>query len=201
MRRSLNKHLLLVGIALATLGADQATKYLAVSRLTSAFAQQQGVKDRLNTFLGAPPAGMQSQSYDVLPSYFGFRYVENRGAAWGLMADLPRRVREPFLHVASLLALGFIAWMFRRLEPGQRLLQISLSLVVGGALGNLMDRVLRGYVIDFIDWHWRDNPGLRWPTFNVADSAICVGVTLMLLDSLRPRPAGSASVLDTPGLT
>jgi signal peptidase II len=113
--------------------------------------------------------------------------VENPGAAWGLFANLPDTARRIFFHVVSLAALAFIFAMYVRLEPGQRLVSVALSLVAGGALGNFMDRLARGYVIDFIDWHWRNQPGMRWPTFNVADAAICVGVALMLVDSLRMR--------------
>ena len=78
--------------------------------------------------------------------------------------------------------------------------------MAGGALGNFLDRLVRGYVIDFIDWHWRNQPGMRWPTFNVADAAICVGVALMLLDSLRcagravpPRRSPRAPIRDAAG--
>ncbi len=201
MRPATNKYLLLVVLGLITLGADQLTKYLAVSRLTTTLQAHEGTGRRVRAFFGErrPEGALRSPgdtTFDVLPNYWSFRYVENPGAAWGLLSDLPRRVREPLFHVVSLVALGFIGWMFRRVEPSQRLLQVSLSLVLGGAVGNFLDRVLRGYVIDFIDWHWRNQPNLRWPTFNVADAAICVGVTLMLLDSLRARGVSGAPVLD-----
>src|SRR5215218_2737844 len=195
---------LLLTLALATLAADQATKYLAVSRLTSALDGRVGALARLEGFVSEhnldnvpPQPGAYSRAtrpYYVLPDYWHFRYVENPGAAWGLFGGLPEGVRRPFFHLVSLAALGFILWMYVRLEPGQRLVRVALALVAGGALGNFVDRLLRGYVIDFIDWHWRNQPGLRWPTFNVADVAICVGVGLMLLDALRVRrPAGAGA--------
>ncbi len=132
-----------------------------------------------------------TRPYRFIEDYWHFRYVENPGAAWGLFANLPDGVRRAFFHVVSLAALAFIFAMYVRLEPGQRLVRVALALVAGGALGNFMDRLVRGYVIDFIDWHWRNQPGMRWPTFNVADAAICVGVALMLLDSLRVRRLGA----------
>lgn len=195
--------LLLVG--LATLLADQVTKYLAVSHLTEALEGRTGLA-RVEGFLSErnldndpPQAGVRrlaTRPYRFIEDYWHFRYVENPGAAWGLFATLPDPVRRPFFHGVSLAALGFILSLYRRLTPEQRAMRWALALVAGGALGNFVDRLLRGYVIDFIDWHWRNQPGLRWPTFNVADAAICVGVGLLLLDSFWGRqPAESV----TPG--
>ena len=90
-------------------------------------------------------------------------------------------MRGPFFIGVSLIAFFFIGNLYARLLPSQRFLQVALSLVSGGALGNFVDRALRGYVIDFIDWHWRNQPGMRWPTFNVADVAITIGVVMMLV--------------------
>lgn len=195
-------------VVFAALAADQVTKYLAVSHLTRALDGRSGL-ERLTGFfseknLDNRPAvpGAQSKAVRSVPVVDGFwshRYVENPGAAWGLLATLPDSVRKPFFHIVSLLALGFIGWMFLRLEEDQRLLQVSLALLTGGALGNFMDRLTRGYVIDFIDWHWGADPRLRWPTFNVADVAICVGVALMLIDTLRaPRAEPSLGGPGTP---
>ncbi|MBF5045797.1 signal peptidase II [Aggregicoccus sp. 17bor-14] len=188
---------LLLSLVLATLAADQVTKYLAVSRLTTALDGREGVAARLEGFVSErnldnypPEPGAFSRAtrpYLVLPDYWHFRYVENPGAAWGMLGTLPDSVRRPFFHGVSLAALGFIFWMYARLGAGQRWVRAALALVAGGALGNFVDRLLRGYVIDFIDWHWRNQPGMRWPTFNVADAAICVGVGLLLADSLRVR--------------
>jgi signal peptidase II len=72
-------------------------------------------------------------------------------------------------------------------EEAQRLLRVALSLVLAGAVGNFIDRLARGYVVDFVDWHWWNRPDLYWPTFNVADSMIVVGVGLLLL---LPAPGG-----------
>ncbi|MDC0711446.1 signal peptidase II [Stigmatella sp. ncwal1] len=191
----------LILVAFAVLAADQATKYLAVARLTDALDGRAGMS-RVQGFFteqnldNHPPAEggryRATRPYRFIEDYWHFRYVENPGAAWGMFADLPEAVRRIFFHVVSLVALTFIFVMYARSEPSQRLVRLALALVAGGALGNFMDRLFRGYVIDFIDWHWRNQPGMRWPTFNVADAAICVGVALMLMDSLR-RPATAAS--------
>ncbi|QRK11824.1 signal peptidase II [Archangium violaceum] len=186
----------LILVGLATLAADQVTKYLAVSRLTEALdgraglARVEGFFSEQNLDNDPPVAGAYRRStrpYRFIENYWHFRYVENPGAAWGLFANLPESVRRPFFHLVSLVALGFIFFMYVRLTPEQRMTRWALALVTGGALGNFVDRLLRGYVIDFIDWHWRNQPGMRWPTFNVADAAICVGVGLLLLDSLFER--------------
>lgn len=110
----------------------------------------------------------------------GFAYVRNRGAAWGFLADADESFRGPFFFVISLLAMAFILYLYARLRPGQRLLALALALVLSGALGNFIDRVRFGYVIDFIDVRYGT---FRWPTFNVADIAISIGVALLLLES------------------
>lgn len=187
---------LLIVVAVTVLVADQVTKYLAVSRLTSALEGREGLA-RVTGFLteqnldNDPPAedGRRrvTRPHRFIEDYWHFRYVENPGAAWGLFGNLPEGVRRAFFHVVSLAALAFIFLLYRRTALEQRLVRVALALITGGALGNFLDRLIRGYVIDFIDWHWRNQPGMRWPTFNVADAAICVGVAFMLLDSLRVR--------------
>jgi signal peptidase II len=118
----------------------------------------------------------------VVESFFHFRYVENPGAAWGFLAEADDAFRGPFFMAISVAAVIFVLWVFRRVQPRQRLLPASLALVLGGAIGNLIDRVRFGRVVDFIDWHYQDR--FRWPTFNVADAAITVGVVLLVLDAI-----------------
>ena len=182
---------------------DPGSKYLAVSRLTVALGARSGLS-RVQGFLTEKNLDNEPRErgrssrvrapYRVVQDYWHFRYVENPGAAWGLFGSLPEGFRRPFFHLVSLAALGFILVMFRRLKPEQGMERLALALVAGGALGNFVDRLLRGYVIDFIDWHWRNRPGMHWPTFNVADAAICVGVALMLLDGLRMRRGTAETV-------
>ncbi len=177
----------LVGIALFALIADQATKLWAVDRLTRAheLAELTGPVGLVTGFFTERDLELKrDRPVIVWKDHWSFKYVENPGAAWGVMGRLPDAVRVPLFHVISLVAIGFILAFFRKLADEQRLLQIALSLVLGGALGNWMDRIARGYVIDFIDWHWKNDPSLHWPTFNVADVAITAGVALMLAETL-----------------
>jgi len=90
----------------------------------------------------------------------------------------------PFFHLVSIAAVIFILTFYRRTKLDQRYTQVALALVLGGAVGNYLDRVVRGYVIDFIDWHWYQDPRMHWPTFNVADAAICIGVGMLLLEGV-----------------
>lgn len=129
----------------------------------------------------------------VVDKYVDFILARNKGGAWGLLQTTSEMVRRPFFLLVSALAIGFIVTLFSRLQPRQRALKWGLPLVLGGALGNVFDRIHYGWVIDFIDVHVTKN-GLEhhWPTFNVADIAICVGVGLMAVDMMvgkkSPKP-------------
>jgi signal peptidase II len=116
------------------------------------------------------------ESLTVVPNFFAITYLRNKGAAFGILADSSLRV--PFFIGVSLLAIAGILWYYRNLPPGHVGQQVGLSLILGGAIGNLIDRVRFGEVVDFLDVHWYR---YHWPAFNVADSAICVGVGLLLL--------------------
>ncbi len=124
------------------------------------------------------------ESVTVLENFFHFTYVRNQGAAFGILADSSFRL--PFFIAISLLAVLGILWYYSRLQTQQSLLRYALALVLSGALGNLIDRIRLGEVIDFIDVHWYQH---HWPAFNVADSAICVGVALLLIDLWREEKA------------
>jgi signal peptidase II len=127
----------------------------------------------------------------------------NQGGAWGLFAGADEMVRKPFFLGVSAFAIFFIISLYSRLHPSQRALKWGLPLVLGGALGNLSDRITRSQVIDFIDyrgdWVMSLNSFVHkyfkswavtdhWPTFNVADIAICIGVGLMAVDMFTHRP-------------
>ena len=127
------------------------------------------------------------ESVTVVPDFFHFTYVRNKGAAFGIFAD--SAVRIPFFITISILAAVGILWYLRRLQGGQTLQVFSLSLIFAGAVGNLIDRVRLGEVIDFIDVHWYQ---YHWPAFNIADSAITVGVILLLFDMWREEQARKA---------
>ncbi len=116
----------------------------------------------------------------IIPNYFNLTYVQNRGAAFGFLAQTDPAFRVPFFIVVPTLALVSIALVFRRLADRDLKMASALSLVVAGALGNLIDRFVLGFVVDFLDFHW--HWGYHFPAFNVADSAICIGVGLLMLD-------------------
>ncbi len=120
------------------------------------------------------------ESVTVFENFFHITYVRNKGAAFGILADNAFRVPF-FITVASIAAIG-IFWYLHKLGDGQKLHVLALSLIFSGAVGNLIDRIRLGEVIDFLDAHWYQH---HWPAFNVADSAICVGVGLLLLDTWR----------------
>ncbi len=112
-------------------------------------------------------------------SFFSLTYVHNTGAAFSLLSDAGGWQHWLFSGLAAVVSVVMVVWI-SRLQKHETLLAVSLSLVLGGAIGNLFDRVAYGYVIDFLDVYYQD---MHWPAFNIADSAICIGVFLMLLES------------------
>jgi len=123
------------------------------------------------------------QTIPLLP-VFSLTYVRNTGAAFGVLGAAPASVRLPLFLLVTVAAAWALVSMLRRAEPGQRVLVAALGAILGGAAGNFVCRVRYGEVIDFLDAHWGD---LHWPAFNVADSAITVGVVIVLLVGLRER--------------
>jgi len=116
-------------------------------------------------------------SITIVENFFNITYLRNKGAAFGVLAQSGYRL--PFFILVSLVAIAVIAVVFHRLRPDQKFTAFSLALIFSGALGNLIDRVRLGEVIDFLDAHWYSH---HWPAFNIADSAICVGVFLLAID-------------------
>jgi signal peptidase II len=200
-------YLFLAVVAVVTLGSDIGSKLWAEHRLD------------------APPAFPPLWS-----THLTFTLAKNRGGAWGLLQTANENIRRPFFLLVSIAAITFIVTLYRRLQPRQRALKWGLPLVLGGALGNVFDRIRYGWVIDFIDYRaeWvrkmndvvgrafpgHGTPTDHWPTFNVADVAICVGVALMAIDmftskrgrahhasgmsSLPPPPSSHHDLTDAP---
>lgn len=158
-----------VGVGLAVLVLDQLSKAVIVARLEL------------------------HDSISIVDGLLNIVHIRNPGAAFSLLAGTPAWFRGPFFIGMTLVAIGVLAAVAVRLEAEDRILRLALGGVLGGAVGNLVDRLLYGEVIDFIDVHWR---GVHWPAFNVADSSITVAVTVVVLHSLfgrerkseRPRP-------------
>lgn len=139
---------------------------------------------------------------DLIENHLTFTLARNKGGAWGLLQGSDESLRRPFFLIVSVAAISFIVTLYRRLQPNQLALKWGLPLVLGGALGNVFDRLRYGQVIDFIDYRaeWvrkmnefiaKKNPGHfvtdHWPTFNIADVAICVGVGLMAVDMFTAK--------------
>jgi signal peptidase II len=134
------------------------------------------------------------ESREVVSGFFDLTYVQNSGAAFGLFASVDSSVKAIVLNsVAVLVFLIVSAYAIRSSHKSVRL-QVGLALILGGAVGNLLDRVRFGYVVDFLDF---SISGHHWPAFNVADSAICIGVAVLFLDMLRhegePSPGADAA--------
>lgn len=132
-------------------------------------------------------------SFVLVDGYLDLSYAENRGAAFGMLRDAPKWVRATLFTAAAVLATVILMWMFVAGHGGP-LFAWSVPLIVSGALGNMIDRWRLGYVVDFIRFHIND--GWEWPTFNIADCTITVGVVFLLLDGLRkqalpPEEAGA----------
>lgn len=159
------------------LAADLGTKWLAVKKLSD----------------------KPQEKVVVINGFFNLDRAENRGGAWGLLGDQPDHIRLPFFFLISAIAVVFIVSLYRKLEPQQKALKWALPLVLGGALGNLADRVRHQYVIDFIDWYVKiGGKENHWPTFNVADVWIVVGVGLMIIDMFTPRAKLAKASADKP---
>ncbi len=146
-----------VGIAAVIVVLDQAVKAL--------------VRSRIDLY----------ESIRVIPEFFDLTRVHNYGAAFGMLNAVDLPFKSAILAVIALGALAAIAWYGASLPDSQPLARLGLALILGGAAGNLIDRVAAGYVLDFFDFYWR---GWHFWAFNVADAAITVGVAFVLLDLL-----------------
>lgn len=120
-------------------------------------------------------------------SFFNIVRAHNTGAAFSFLASAGGWQRWFFTGL-GLAAAAFIVWMLRA-HPGQKLFAFALSLILGGAIGNVIDRLVHGYVVDFLDFHWAFLspmfPGGHFPAFNVADSAITIGAIALIVDEVR----------------
>ena len=200
----LRKYVILGTVTLSVIALDQWSKYAVLREFTNAFDHvPTATSDRLAAMYGnAPPGGPDGlhyrpkRSYTVSQNFFRIRYAENPGAAWGLFRNLPEQVRSPLFHIVSIGAVILICYYFAKLSgtnPAERWALWGLPLVLGGAVGNYVDRLARGFVVDFFEAHWYDKAS--WPVFNVADSAICVGVGMLVLDAFIRREKKSPAAV------
>ncbi|KFE44115.1 signal peptidase II [Pseudomonas syringae] len=127
------------------------------------------------------------QQIIVIPDYFSWTLAYNTGAAFSFLADSSGWQRWLFALIAVVVSAVLVVWL-KRLGRDETWLAVALALVLGGALGNLYDRIALGHVIDFIFVHWRNE--YRFPAFNVADSAITVGAIMLALDMFKSKKTG-----------
>jgi signal peptidase II len=154
-----NKYLWTASIVGAVLVLDQVTKYL--------------VEKHIRMY----------ETIAIIPGFFNLTHVRNRGAAFSLLAGAPALFRSVFFIAVTLIAVAVIAVLLRKTH--ERLLVVAFSLIAAGAVGNVIDRIRYGEVVDFIQWYVRS---YTWPSFNIADSAISVGVALLAIDMLFKKP-------------
>jgi len=129
-------------------------------------------------------------SVRVIPGFLNLSPIHNRGAIFGFFSQMNNKLVFVLLTMASLFALGMVIYYFFKTPPSQKLMEFSLSLILAGALGNLIDRIWRGYVIDFIELYIKR---YHWPTFNVADSCITIGTFLLIFIFFIRRPSCTPS--------
>jgi signal peptidase II len=178
--------LFLFFMVIGSIGLDQVTKYHAQSTL-----MVWSDAENLSAYRGQRFPIWSSDGSDGAPEgSHGFvslstNYVRNLGAAWGALSNLPDVIRVPFFYMVTCLAVLIILLYLRSTPVHHRLAIFSLSLILSGAIGNFLDRIRFGYVIDWIDVRW-NLVGWRYdfPNFNFADSCITVGVSLLLIDML-----------------
>ena len=120
----------------------------------------------------------------VISDVFTIRYVQNQGAVWGIFSDSPHSLIPKLITILSMAALVVILYYFLKLKSECTLELISLSFIIGGAVGNITDRLIQGYVVDFLDVKIIN---YHWPTFNIADSFISMGVILLIFSIWRGK--------------
>jgi len=141
------------------------------------------ISDQLTKFIVDQSMPLH-HSIPVIDNFFNLTYIRNTGAAFGFLAGSAAAFRLPFLIVFSLVAIGFVVAMLRRLPERETGLITALVFILGGAIGNLIDRLAYGEVIDFLDFYWGR---YHWPAFNVADSFISVGVCITVFYLVKAK--------------
>ena len=121
------------------------------------------------------------ESKEIIPGFFNLTYITNKGAAFGFLGGDYGQWRHIFFIVVAIAALVFLYFAFKQFKNESRLFAFSITMIAGGAIGNLIDRIRSGAVVDFLDFYIK---GYHWPAFNVADSAIFVGVTIFIMAHL-----------------
>ena len=122
---------------------------------------------------------------EIIKGFFSLTHIHNRGAVFGFLATSPNPNIFILLTILSFAAFVFIIYYFLRIPATEKYLKFSLSLVLGGAFGNLLDRLIHGYVIDFFDFYIKK---YHWPAFNIADASITIGAIILIATIIFRRP-------------
>lgn len=157
-------------IAIVVLIADQASKAWATAKLQ---------------FI---------DTMEIIPNFFRFTYARNRGVAFSLFADSQFETKWILAGISTIAAIGVGYYLYRSVAS-QRRLNLALAFLLAGIVGNLIDRVRLGEVVDFIDFHWYEQ--YTWPTFNIADAAICVGAVLLAIEMIREEKVAPAPTTES----
>ncbi len=176
-----NKYVLLVLVALFWLIFDQVTKYAVVANLTSAPYGDSQCTGSFERFWSCPHPAARPPKVLLGPA-LSFHYVENNGAAFGIFTRLSDSVRRPLLLTIVILAIGLMIFMYLKSDPDKLIWRTCLAPIIGGAVGNWIDRFRLTYVIDFISNDFGFWPFHPWPIYNVADIAVTVGIAVILID-------------------
>ena len=151
---------------------------VAARRLELSVALVVVILDQVTKALVRPALALH-ESAVVIPDFLDFTRVHNTGAAFGMLNTVDFPFKAVVLSLVALVALGGVAWYAATVPLGDRLARVGIAGVLGGAIGNLIDRATAGYVLDFVDAYWN---GWHFWAFNVADAAISVGVVFMIFD-------------------
>jgi len=158
MMKDRGKYVTVLLVAALVAGLDQFTKYL-ICKLMPLYSR-----------------------IEVLKGYLDIIHIRNTGIAFGLFKDIGAQYKALSIVAVGAVAIFLLFFLLAQIKKEQKLQMMGLSLILGGAAGNLIDRIRLGEVIDFIDAHWRSL--YHWPAFNAADAAISIGITIMLVDEL-----------------
>ena len=155
----MNKYILTSVICLVVVVLDQVSKYFV----------------RLNMPLYS--------SVDIFP-FLDFTHIRNTGVAFGMLQGLPAGLKLPFFVFVFVIAIVVIVSIIKNTDEKNKSMIIGLAMILGGAVGNSIDRFRLGYVTDFIDFHWFGDPALHWPPFNISDSSITIGAVIVVVTGL-----------------
>ncbi len=121
-------------------------------------------------------------SFEILP-IFDLTHIQNSGVAFGMLQNIPQKFKLPLFVTVFVVAVIVLISIIKNTDSSNKSIILGLSLILSGAVGNSLDRFRQGYVTDFIDFHWFNNPSLHWPPFNIADSAITIGAIIIIAKS------------------